>query len=63
MSMNKITESAIENFAIELLEKQGYQYLYAPSIAPDRCAPRTATNHTVSGSSIRKPFRPFPRTR
>jgi type I restriction enzyme R subunit len=35
MSMTKITESAIEKFAIELLEKQGYQYIYAPSIAPD----------------------------
>ena len=35
----KITESAIETFAIELLEKQGYQYLYAPSIAPDSNTP------------------------
>jgi len=33
--MNKITESEIEKFAIELLEKQGYQYVYAPDIAPD----------------------------
>jgi type I restriction enzyme, R subunit len=33
--MEKITEDAIEQFAIELLEKQGYQYIYAPSIAPD----------------------------
>ena len=33
--MTKITESAIEEFAIELLEKQGYQYIYAPDIAPD----------------------------
>ncbi|MBF0118141.1 MAG: type I restriction endonuclease subunit R [Desulfobacterales bacterium] len=32
---NKITESSIEQFAIELLEHQGYQYLYGPSIAPD----------------------------
>ena len=32
---NKITESVIEKFAIELLEKEGYQYIYAPSIAPD----------------------------
>ena len=32
---NKITESAIEEFAVELLEKQGYQYIYAPSVAPD----------------------------
>ncbi|MBF0234758.1 MAG: hypothetical protein HQK65_17225, partial [Desulfamplus sp.] len=33
--MNKITESAIEKFTIELLEKSGYQYIYGPSIAPD----------------------------
>jgi len=39
MSMTKITESAIEKFAIELLEKQGYQYIYAPSIAPDSDTP------------------------
>ena len=32
---NKITESAIEQFAIELLEKSGYQYVYGPDIAPD----------------------------
>jgi len=36
--MNKINESAIEKFAIELLEKQGYQYICAPSIAPDLSA-------------------------
>ena len=29
----KITESEIEKFAIKLLEKQGYQYIYTPSIA------------------------------
>ena len=33
--MTKITESAIEKFAIELLESSGYQYIYAPDIAPD----------------------------
>ena len=33
--MSKITENAIEKFCIELLEKQGYQYIYAPDIAPD----------------------------
>ena len=33
--MERITESAIEKFAIELLESSGYQYIYAPSIAPD----------------------------
>jgi len=31
--MTKITESAIEKFTVELLEKQGYQYIYAPNIA------------------------------
>ena len=30
-----IDKSGIDNFAIELLEKRGYQYIYAPSIAPD----------------------------
>jgi len=37
--MDKITESEIEKFTIELLEKQGYQYLYAPSIALDSDTP------------------------
>ena len=37
--MNKITESAIEELAIELLEKSGYQYVYAPDIAPDSDTP------------------------
>ena len=37
--MERITESAIEKFAIELLEKQSYQYIYAPSIAPDSDTP------------------------
>ena len=37
--MERITESAIEEFTIELLEKQGYQYIYAPDIAPDSETP------------------------
>ena len=37
--MNKITESEIEKFTIEMLEKSGYQYIYAPSIAPDSETP------------------------
>ena len=40
--MTKITESAIEKCTIERLEKQGYQYIYAPSIAPDLSAPGEA---------------------
>ncbi len=37
--MNKITESAIEQYAIDLLEKQGYSYIYGPDIAPDSETP------------------------
>jgi type I restriction enzyme R subunit len=33
--MTRITESTIESFAIELLTQLGYEYLYAPAIAPD----------------------------
>jgi len=33
--MTKITESAIETLAIDLLEQQDYEYIYAPDIAPD----------------------------
>jgi len=32
---NKISESSIETFVIELLQKLGYEYLYGPDIAPD----------------------------
>lgn len=33
--MTRITEHTIENFAIQLLEDLGYQYIYGPDIAPD----------------------------
>lgn len=33
--MTKLTESAIEDFAIELFQQQGFSYLYGPDIAPD----------------------------
>jgi type I restriction enzyme R subunit len=33
--MTRITENTIEAFAIELLHKLGYEYIYAPDIAPD----------------------------
>ncbi|MTI56420.1 MAG: type I restriction endonuclease subunit R [Geosporobacter ferrireducens] len=39
MVMNKITENTIEEFAVELLGKSGYQYIYAPDIAPDSDTP------------------------
>jgi type I restriction enzyme R subunit len=38
--MTKITENVIETFCIELLEKQGYEYIYAPDIAPDSDNPQ-----------------------
>jgi len=37
--IKKLTESEIETFAIEQFEKLGYQYLYAPAIAPDSDTP------------------------
>ncbi|MCU0323702.1 MAG: type I restriction endonuclease subunit R [Spirosomaceae bacterium] len=33
--MTRITENTIEAFAIELFNKLGYEYIYAPDIAPD----------------------------
>lgn len=33
--MTKLTESLIENFAIELFQRLGCEYIYAPDIAPD----------------------------
>lgn len=36
---NKITESQIEQFAVELLEKQGFSYIYGSDIASDSETP------------------------
>jgi len=47
MTTNKITESEIEQFAIELLEKQGYRYIYAPNIAPDSDTPERSSFEDV----------------
>lgn len=33
--MTKLTESAIEKFALDLFQQLGYSYLYGPDIAPD----------------------------
>jgi type I restriction enzyme R subunit len=37
--MNRLTESAIEDFAINLFERLGYTYIHAPDIAPDSTTP------------------------
>jgi type I restriction enzyme R subunit len=55
MTTNKITESAIEELAIALLEKQGYQYIYAPDIAPDSETPeRTSFDEVLLLDRLRK---------
>ena len=41
--MDKITESAVEAFAIELLERQGYRSSYGPDLAPDGDTPARAS--------------------
>lgn len=37
--MSSITEAAIEDFAIKLFERLGYDYVHAPDIAPDSDSP------------------------
>ena len=44
---HKITENEIELFAIELLGQQGFEYIYAPNIAPDSETPMRETNFTT----------------
>jgi len=41
--MNHINENTIENFAIELFSKLGYEYIYAPDVAPDSENPERET--------------------
>ncbi len=45
--MNKITESVIEDFVIELLKSQGYQYVSGPDIAPDGVKPERRSYEDV----------------
>ncbi|MCB0704043.1 MAG: type I restriction endonuclease subunit R [Saprospiraceae bacterium] len=45
--MIRITENTIEEFAIELLEHLGYQYLYAPNISPDGESPERGNYEEV----------------
>ncbi len=37
--MTRLTENSIENFAIEQLDRLGYEYIYGPDIAPDSETP------------------------
>lgn len=52
--MAKITESAIEDMAVSLLEQQEFQYLYGPDIAPDSDAPlRTSFSDVIFESHLK----------
>lgn len=52
--MPQITEHIIEEFVIELLDKLGYEYIYAPNIAPDGETPERESYEQVIVNSIRK---------
>jgi hypothetical protein len=59
---NKITESAIENFEIKLLEKKGYQYFYGPDIAQGKNSAgfvRENFEEIVLVSVLKKAIEPF----
>ncbi len=45
--MKKITESKIEEFAIELLKDQGFDYLFGPDISPDGSHPERSSYSDV----------------
>jgi len=45
--MTRITENIIEEFAIELLDKLGYEYIYAPNISPDGETPERESYEQV----------------
>lgn len=45
--MTRITENSIEAFAIELLDRLGYEYIYAPDIAPDSETPERSNFEQV----------------
>ncbi|MCZ0931739.1 MAG: type I restriction endonuclease subunit R [Oligoflexia bacterium] len=45
--MKKLTENDIENLAIELFKKQGFQYFFGPEIAPDGKEPFRASYEEV----------------
>ena len=52
--MTKITENEIELFAIELLESLGFEYIYAPNIAPDSESPmRESFEDVILGGKLK----------
>lgn len=56
--MNRLTENAIEAFAIKLFERLGYSYAYAPNIAPDADRPeRIRYDEVLLTERLRKAVR------
>lgn len=54
---HKLTESIIENFAIELFQRLGYEYVYAPDIAPDSENPvRSSFEEVILTERLTKRF-------
>jgi type I restriction enzyme R subunit len=52
--MTKLTELKIEEFAIDLLKDQGYEHIYAPSIAPNSDNPlRNSFDDVLLESQLR----------
>ncbi len=58
--MTKITESAIDKFAIELLQKQGYGHIYAPDLILElftrACAPAPSEARQASAQAGNETF-------
>ena len=46
--MTRLTGSAIEDFAIKLFERLGYDYVHAPDIAPDGDTPEQVQDRVRS---------------
>lgn len=56
--MTKLTESQIEDFAIQLFEQLGYKSLYGPDIAPDSlAAQRTSFEDVVLKETLQRAVR------
>ena len=53
--MKRITEDDIENLAIELLKKQGFQHSFGPEVAPDEVQPfRTSYEEVLLSDKLRE---------
>jgi len=52
--LSRITENKIEEYTIQLLEELGYEYLYAPDVAPDSTSPlRTSYEEVILPDKVK----------